>query len=407
MSRDKYTSNDGSTSMTSKDGRCIICGEVLAGASETVVRKHAKSRVHRRALATFPGKKEEELSVSNSCSVEAQHEKREAISSKSCLFCCSYHDADLQYRGMRSEQIDYVCFPPPFLRSPRPRDLDTPFVTGSIGSTGASWHGENWKLGEIIQWGCGPGNWRRLPNIDIDGKNVCIENWGHARELLEDKLTECGDMSDSVELDSHPHSLACLNDISSTWVKETENVGAWISFDAGDELSHPKWFLKTSSNAKNDVQLVPNYSNVIVTMGGCMTIGLHQDTDNQRNVEKHSGTVSAPGPCICTYLKLAQGAKHVLLLPPKSDKHILEFFDRTWTGNTFKTSIQNELEMDPGSSEHDSSIAAREYGLNMLRKVGGYTFRMMAGFTLLIPRGWYHWLIAEPSHTVTLSGSRY
>lgn len=402
------------TVMTSSSTRCDICGEILAGVTDTALRKHAKSRAHRRARQypvrnlvpddTIPHTVENGTDRS---SKQADTAFRPDTPLKKCSVCAAYHGTYTISDLLSVMYLDVTCIPPPFFKSPRPNRWTYPFVTSSNRNGVSRWSGEQWTVDRIVAWGCRSGNWRRLPNIDINGQNRSIDNWKHANSLLEDVVGQIfmDNAKSGNQSTCNLHSNS--SHITNPSVDGTQACGAWVSFDASDELCHPKWFMKCSEDAHDLARLVPHYSNVILTMGSSMTIGLHQDTDNQFKNNVRTVGCATSRPFICTYLTVTQGTKHVLLLPPDTKKHDLEYFKRSWTGPSF---LRGSL-VERDSAHDDLRVFVRDdaarYGFCRLINAKGFVFRISPGLTMLIPHGWYHWLISDSQYTVTLSGSRY
>jgi Cupin-like domain len=407
---------------------CKVCAQPLASSDARAVRQHAKSRAHRTAVAALaatadaaeaPRPPPTAAATAGTATAAVDNDSKSAavINNKAtkrgkrrgrggagataapCIHCghpseAHLDDDDHHHHGGSSSGVS-PCLPPEFVRTPRPVDWSMPFVTGWRHA--AHWQGEDWPTEHVLEWGCRPGNWRRLPNVDLDRKNVAVETFAHAETLIADHRAN--------------HATKPI----------------WVSFDAADELEHPSWFLATP-NGSPPVQLVPTYSNVLVTLGPSVSIGLHQDTDN-----RELSSSSRP-PTICTYLTVAQGAKHVVLVPPKTSPEDLRLFKSLWMGPTqpdlslahHAATDKRTAKDDDGDAQQDESgteeddtapsfpfndpsepAAQVQSARERLRRARGYLFRLSEGQTLLIPRGWYHWIVAEHGTSVTLSGSRY
>lgn len=345
---------------------CAVCGTSFAG----LPHKHEKSRAHKdakRAAVLHSERKE---------SIQSVRTRKQAPSktSRPCRHCLEVHPSA-------------ACHPPEFIRRPRASSSRAgPFVTTDL------WVA--WTQGlslrsptDVLAWGCRPGNWRRLPNIDVRGDNVCIESWAQARAVLDEELSSAR--------------------------KGDPEAGAWVSFDAEGDLLHPPWF-----QGDGNVRMVPTYSNVIVTIGSTSSIGLHQDTDN-RNAQACGRPVQ-----ICTYLRVVRGSKVVVLVPPGAES--VESFRNTWVGSKPRLHCRCEVvageqdvfngyasdaECDEMLRDHESDEDPELPELFELRRrlvnEGGYMFRLRESQTLVIPHGYWHWLVADAGFSVTLSGSCY
>jgi hypothetical protein len=402
---------------------CDVCHQPLASSDARAVRQHAKSRAHRDAVAIAAAaaaaapEPEDDAPAAAAGGKQRGKQRRGGAAGKRrggaagrgkdaqpCLHCghpaaahgASDDEDSGQARGGGNGDLAIAsspsplrspCHPPEFVRTPRAGEWTVPFVTGW--KNAAHWEGEEWPVEQILDWGCRPGNWRRLPNIDVARMNVPVETFAHAQTVLA--------------------------------AQTNPKKQLWVSFDAADELAHPAWFLATP-NSCPPVRLVPTYSNVLVTSGPAVSIGLHQDTDN-----RELSSAARPPP-ICTYLTVAQGAKHVMLVPPKSSPADLRLFKELWTGpqqpdsNTDRRRARGNTNADSHHDEEEEEDAEEPRFLfddsgkptaeiqsarNRLRQAGGYLFRLSEAQTLLIPKGWHHWVVAEEGLSVTLSGSRY
>lgn len=289
----------------------------------------------------------------------------------------------------------------------------------------------------ILEWACRPGHWRRLPNVDIHGRNTEIRSFAHAGRILRRARRALANWptpnspsasissESSSEYDSETetdttgglangHAVAVANaNANADPHTDTERTtihynvhdggpavhGAWASFDAADEIEQPAWFSRAPPGA-SPVFLVPTYSNVIITFGSGMSIGMHEDTDNRDKQSEHRVPV-------CTYVYVAVGEKFVVLVPPDTACDDLALLSRLWVGpaglvpdaaNPGDLTCSDNVDR---SCNDDVDLARRR-----LREAGGYMFRLRAGQLLLLPKRWQHWLIAYPGESVTLSASR-
>lgn len=111
---------------------------------------------------------------------------------------------------------------------------------------------------------------------------------------------------------------------------------------------------------------------------GCSDIGLHKDIYD--------------GILVTTYLTIICGCKLVLMLPPTAKaREVYEHYkEKAFPYPTIDTGLLKSVE-----------------------ELGGFSFILRPPrdyeefVTLLIPRGWYHWLLNVSSWTVVFSGSQY
>lgn len=202
-----------------------------------------------------------------------------------------------------------------------------------------------WDVDDFLEWGCA--RWKRAPNVELFGARggaAGEERVGRASGVAEGGL-----------------GVRELLDGAERW---------WASFDGEGDVVHPDWF-------KAGAGYVPAYSNVLVTRGGDVGIGMHVDTVD----------VGDEKVLVDTYLSLVKGEKRVVMVPPG-----VRGFGAVWLGG------------ESGCEEvRDELRVLRE----KLFKAGGFAFILREGQTLYIPRGWQHWLRAEPPSTVTITGSRF
>lgn len=163
---------------------------------------------------------------------------------------------------------------------------------------------------------------RSPPNVDINGDNVTVHSVTHALDLL----------------------------------RHAQH--AWASFDATDAIRHPSRFLLASAP-------VAGYSNVLLTIGEGVGIGMHVDTAvrDRRRCD------------IDTWIAVVNGCKSVVLAPPGVTQ-----FDHEWVDDGRKA---------------------------QLLQLGGFVFQLGKGDVLLVPRRWRHWIKASAPYSIALTGSRW
>jgi hypothetical protein len=160
-------------------------------------------------------------------------------------------------------------------------------------------------------------------------------------------------------------------------------------------MAYPPWWPQSAVS-------IPSYEHLLVGCGAS-SVGMHRDryVDQQRPV--------APGceRLMCTYISLARGVKHVVLLPP------------TPTGAALA-----ELLGGDGCDEPDgrSTSASRRFParpppatLERVVSAGGFWFDHGArsldpheeqpAVCLFLPAGWWHWLVADADFHVAWSAS--
>eukprot|EP00128_Syssomonas_multiformis_P005740 Colp12_sorted_trinity150504_noHs@11604 len=243
--------------------RCVLCDITFSASNPKLAKQHIKSKTHKSSMKN-------DANGNKDCAEEALANLRIEGENR-CKICDLYDDYDLfeLYKLNRTghdskcSAEEDICIPPPVTDTPKKELLKgTPFVTlrgpGSIQRVPKN-------LGDSISILCKQGGTERVPNLDVDGTNVCIKSWSHARKVLEGLIDE-------------PKTF-------------------WISFMVGDELTDPVWWPKANK--------VPTYSNVIIGSGGA-GIGMHIDVD-------HYGPEPVP---VDTYLCMQLGCKRAILLPP-------------------------------------------------------------------------------------------
>lgn len=132
-------------------------------------------------------------------------------------------------------------------------------------------------------------------------------------------------------------------------------------------MIYPPWWTKRAKP-------VPTFDQVIVSSGPS-NIGIHLDTygEGLRPVD--------------TFITIVVGAKLVLMVPPTEESK--EFF-----------LFHENLEFPEFSQIHDQ-----------IKKLGGYLFEIHATedqpMTILIPKGWYHWILNKTKWSLIISASQF
>lgn len=327
---------------------CDLCHTPIAGPP----RKHLKSRAHKLAVAS--------PSVIPRPPPPPSLPRRTAP----CIHCLATHT-----------DATSTCAPPPFVRRPKPH-TPGPFVTAAPPAFAPLPDGA--RLEDVLVWGCRAGAWRRPPNLEVDGVPLSEES---------------GDGFAAVAT-----ALERVAERVAGRVAQGggDKAGAWVSFDADSELVHPAWF------PSEQASLVPTYANVIVTLGDReMSIGLHVDTDNGPNARK-------PPVKICTYLHVHTGSKRVVLVPLGCKN--LDMYRKLWLGGTAADGPDEAQPLESGEAldiEDEAAAPVVATARKQLVLDGGFYFALREHQLLLMPHGWYHWLIADPGLTITMTGSRY
>lgn len=207
----------------------------------------------------------------------------------------------------------------------------------------------------------------RLPNIDVNNVRVPLPSWSKAKKLLAilsnadlenadlpELVTSCG-----LEFTPSPHQ----RDYSS-W---------WVAFQIGDMI-HPQWWLKRGKP-------VPTYDQLIVSAGPT-DIGVHIDT---------YGPKLKP---VDTYITILHGKKMVAMVPPSP------------AGDLFYKKYEDTI--FPQRKKDNERF--NEF-IEEVKELKGYYFALECendiSMTILIPKGWYHWVLNVSVWSVLLSASQF
>jgi hypothetical protein len=140
----------------------------------------------------------------------------------------------------------------------------------------------------------------------------------------------------------------------------------WTAFQISD-MVHPVWWTKRGKP-------VPTFDQLIVSSGPS-NIGIHLDT---------YGEGLKP---VDTYITIVVGTKLVLMVPPSEDSKTFFNFHENLEFPEF-SQIRGEIQ-----------------------KLGGYFFEISGSeeksTTILIPKGWYHWILNKTSWSLILSASQF
>lgn len=311
-----------------------MCKGWITSTSAKSVKQHGKSRPHKDAVRGKESKNESKLEYrpQQRCLLHDDDDK-DGDENDGIVICHPEEDAD---SAVDVGDLQWVCIAPDVVSNPRKavKTRKCPFVTWKALSREED--GESWwfQAEDVIERCCVAGG-RRVPNIDLAGENLCVKSFSHAAELL------YGAVRDGRRF--------------------------WTSMQADDEVIHPEWWPLD--------RLVPTYTNVLMTQGINIGIGLHVDVDHY----------AKKGAVIDTYLTLVVGIKQVLMLPPGDVPQALS------TLSAFPRALSKDT-------------------LRVIRAQKGFYFTLNAcnrPATLYIPRGWHHWLISTSPFTVAFTASKY
>ncbi len=162
------------------------------------------------------------------------------------------------------------------------------------------------------------------------------------------------------------------------------------------EMAHPPWWPVHAAS-------IPTYESLLVG-GGATGVGMHRD----RFVRDPSRPRGASERWMCTYISLARGVKHVLLLPP------------TPAGAQLAEALGGAGCDEPeGRRASPAAPFPSRPPPEVLERVvtcGGYWFDLGApsapsepdgggSLCLFLPAGWWHWLVGDCAWHVAWSAS--
>ena len=143
-------------------------------------------------------------------------------------------------------------------------------------------------------------------------------------------------------------------------------------------------------------------------------IGMHRDRYVNRTArEQGGGPANAPDRPMSTYISLAKGVKHIILLPPT--RHGGELAERLGgdgcdTADGRRTSAQRPFPTHPPPSLLQQVVAAGGYWFDLAAPSLAAPFRNVSaaavpGMCVFIPAGWWHWILSDTEWHVAWSGS--
>ncbi|KAJ8905994.1 hypothetical protein NDN08_002494 [Rhodosorus marinus] len=242
---------------------CEVCGVLVSTSTAKGIKQHLRSKPHKDALRH--GRKEVEKKVAVSCQL---HGFEDAGMNELPVV----HPRELE--PVESSFLDpdgfVVCLPPRLVQNPKKHmSSGYPFLTLKALPHSREDRVIDLDIGQVVETCCCAGG-RRLPNVDINGENICVK--------------------------SHPEALTLLRSAID------EKRPFWASVQADSEVAHPEWWPAD--------RMVPTYTNILITQGETCGIGMHIDVDHYAN----------SGPVIDTYLTIIKGSKQVLMFPPNGSK---------------------------------------------------------------------------------------
>jgi hypothetical protein len=279
--------------------------------------------------------------------------------------CGSFREALLQGLDVTP------CFPPPFQRAPKGQlpGCKHPFVSLQSGAIEEVPDNLEDCLDLYCNAGANEGN--KPPNIDIKGENIKAKSLSNARRAL--------------------------------LQASSANEMFWAALVV-DAIDHPVWWPRPKKDncACCDDGDVPNFNQVIIGSGET-DIGIHIDNapkpccggsgvardydlvDIDDPQYTHCLTKAGTPVHVDTYITMARGCKHVIMLPSG--------------GNFFGEKTPFPRKVDPDL-------------MHKILEHGGYHFKLEPidaeqHVTLFTPKGWHHWLLGMSDWHLIFGASRF
>ena len=349
---------------------CSVC-EVDIVDSPKAIKQHLKSKTHKAALkGTATSKTIRETNENTECGEDED---------EPCEICRRVGRTDTRHsiaalRSALASGLEVTpCFPPPFHRAPKAllkeKGCKNPFVTLQSGRIEEVPDCLEDCLDLYCNAGANDGN--KPPNIDINGENIKAKSLSNARRAL--------------------LQASCAREMF------------WAALVV-DSIEHPVWWPRPKKENLRccDDGDVPNFNQVIIGSGET-DIGIHIDNaprpccaDGVAHRDYDMVDVEDPQYKSClsdgensvhvdTYITMARGAKHVIMLPSG--------------GNFFGDKAPFPRNVDP----------------ELMKEIldhGGYFFTLEPvddeqHVTLFTPKGWHHWLLGKSSWHLIFGASRF
>lgn len=213
--------------------------------------------------------------------------------------------------------------------------------------------------------------------------------------------SNCGDMPPHVVIDdsTQPCYASLSEACGAIQQAATERRRLWM-LTMLPEMPHPPWW---PTRARS----ISSYEQLIVGCGAS-SVGMHRDRFRpDRETSASSWVATSCERLMCTYISLAIGVKHVILLPP------------TPAGAALAEQIGgkdcDEPEQRRESARTHFPVRPPPAQLEEVVRAGGFWFDLGAlgagpeddegAMCLFLPAGWFHWLSADSDWHVAWSAS--